>query len=334
MDAVALVIDLPSHQTVPIPRAKKRLYKNPVRVALLCSLLVHVVALAACSLLMISVRRAALHDTKSSDPLAVTIVTDLRENCDAPLPQMVLEPRPEISELDPMQPQRITEIETVEQVEPKTEENGFQDAEDGGTQTAVTQSRSGGGGGDDTPSPEVGHVRLAREDWSRTKVKTVAAANVIGAGGESGRGAPGVLNAPGSGRGLGNGAGSGALGSSGSGTGAGSGRDGQGSGSGMGTKAPVGITRNAEPIQIFGGSYPSDAKRQGHEGLVKVDVEVLTDGRVGTVKLAQSSGYDELDQSALAAAQSWTFRPALQNGEPIVMWRRVPYRYTLATVAR
>ncbi len=329
MDATLLIATSAPPRTLPVVHEQAQRPMNPASLALLLSLLIHILAVSLCGMIAISARHESLHAGMPAEPLAVTIVSDLPENCDAPMPALVLEPRPDLAEPAPLETQRITEIEPVQAVVETSEQNGFQDDADGGTLPEVEQAKSGGGGGDDAASSEVGHVRLAREDWSRVIIKTVAAANTIGIGADNSGGAPGTLNTPGSGRGLGNGAGSGALGSSGSGTGSGSGRDGQGSGAGMGTHAPAGITRNAEPIHISGGGYPSDAKRAGHEGLVKVNVEVRADGSVGAVQLALSSGYDELDRAALSAAKDWTFRAALADGRAVDSRVIVPYRYSL-----
>ena len=55
--------------------------------------------------------------------------------------------------------------------------------------------------------------------------------------------------------------------------------------------------------------YPSVAIRRGHEGKVVLEVEVLATGKVGQIKVAKSSGFEELDRSALTKVKTWTFPP-------------------------
>jgi protein TonB len=56
---------------------------------------------------------------------------------------------------------------------------------------------------------------------------------------------------------------------------------------------------------------------------------VLTDGHVGRVELARSSGFDDLDQAAVKAARDWRFEPATDGSRAIVSWTDVRYRYVL-----
>lgn len=47
--------------------------------------------------------------------------------------------------------------------------------------------------------------------------------------------------------------------------------------------------------------YPRESRRRGEEGTVLLEVEVRPDGRVGMIKILQSSGYPRLDQAAVEA---------------------------------
>lgn len=66
--------------------------------------------------------------------------------------------------------------------------------------------------------------------------------------------------------------------------------------------------------------YPRVAIRMGMEGLVVVDVQVNADGRAAAVRLRQSSGYDLLDEAALAMARDARFTPATLDGQPVTDW--------------
>ena len=56
---------------------------------------------------------------------------------------------------------------------------------------------------------------------------------------------------------------------------------------------------------------------------------VNEDGSVERLKLAQSSGYERLDQSALDAVRRWKFVPAKQGERAIAAWVMVPVVFNL-----
>jgi len=53
--------------------------------------------------------------------------------------------------------------------------------------------------------------------------------------------------------------------------------------------------------------YPAQAVRQHHQGVVIVRVDLAADGSVASESVYQSSGFQELDRSALDAVRSWHF---------------------------
>ncbi len=75
--------------------------------------------------------------------------------------------------------------------------------------------------------------------------------------------------------------------------------------------------------------YPEIARRRGYEGTVVLEVRVKTDGKVGGVRLAETSGYELLDQAALQAVPAWQFIPAARGDQPVEMEVRVPVRFQL-----
>lgn len=147
-----------------------------------------------------------------------------------------------------------------------------------------------------------------------------AAASGEGGGGEGRHGLVGNGTGYGTQEGTGSGAGAGHKGA-GDGKGTGS-ATGEGSGSG-------GITHAAVAHDVDGGRYPPSARSEQREGDVRVRVEVLTSGRIGQLALHQSSGSDDLDRTALAAARKWRFKPAYANGTPVVSWVVIVVRYKL-----
>ena len=75
--------------------------------------------------------------------------------------------------------------------------------------------------------------------------------------------------------------------------------------------------------------YPRIAKRRGYQGRTKLKVEVLETGRVGRLEVVSSSGFDILDEAALAAVKEWHFVPGTENGRHTTQWVIVPVRFNL-----
>jgi protein TonB len=57
--------------------------------------------------------------------------------------------------------------------------------------------------------------------------------------------------------------------------------------------------------------------RLNEEGTTQVSFKVLTDGSVGDVTVAKSSGYSRLDEAAISCVGHWRYTPAKQDGNPI-----------------
>ena len=76
-------------------------------------------------------------------------------------------------------------------------------------------------------------------------------------------------------------------------------------------------------------TYPMIARRRGYEGTVVLMVEVLSDGRVGSLRIEKSSGYSCLDESALKAVEKWMFIPGRRGDISITMWVSVPIKFEL-----
>lgn len=76
--------------------------------------------------------------------------------------------------------------------------------------------------------------------------------------------------------------------------------------------------------------YPPTAREQGLQGKVVLDVEVQADGRVGDVRLKESSGAPILDDAALAAVKAWTFVPARRGPSAVVSRVEVPVLFSLS----
>lgn len=95
--------------------------------------------------------------------------------------------------------------------------------------------------------------------------------------------------------------------------------------------APLAVTSDEIVILEFHrAQYPVDARLMGREGQVLVDVLV---GRDGAVKKARPRDGEVLMASmvtaAVDAATRWRFKPIERGGEPLELWVRIPFRYTL-----
>ena len=78
--------------------------------------------------------------------------------------------------------------------------------------------------------------------------------------------------------------------------------------------------------------YPTLSRRLKEQGTVYLQVLVLKNGKVGQLKLKQSSGFTRLDQSAINAVRSWTYQPALKLGQPIDYWFVQPVVFNLNSI--
>ena len=112
----------------------------------------------------------------------------------------------------------------------------------------------------------------------------------------------------GGGTGIGDGAGSGVGPGSGGGTGGGPYRPGSGI-------APPRLLHEARP------DYTEDARRRGVEGDVLLEIVVLSDGSVGSVRVLRRLGHG-LDERAVGAVRQWRFVPAERHGTPVDVPRR------------
>lgn len=75
--------------------------------------------------------------------------------------------------------------------------------------------------------------------------------------------------------------------------------------------------------------YPDRSRRLGEQGLVIVAVFIDTDGQPRRVQIARSSGFDRLDQAALAGVRLARFKPYTENGLALAGWARIPIPFEL-----
>jgi protein TonB len=81
--------------------------------------------------------------------------------------------------------------------------------------------------------------------------------------------------------------------------------------------------QNPKPV------YPPLSRRLGEQGRVMVRVLIAADGTVQSASLARSSGFNRLDEAAMAAVLKWRFVPGKRGGVAEAMWHQIPVNFVL-----
>ncbi len=69
--------------------------------------------------------------------------------------------------------------------------------------------------------------------------------------------------------------------------------------------------------------YPDSARASGEQGTVLVAVYVHPNGRISKYRVAQSSGFGDLDDAAVESVLAWRFVPATRDGDAVSDWATV-----------
>ncbi|MGH6889484.1 MAG: energy transducer TonB [Rhizomicrobium sp.] len=75
--------------------------------------------------------------------------------------------------------------------------------------------------------------------------------------------------------------------------------------------------------------YPDSALAGREQGTVLVDLYVWPDGRVAKYRVAQSSGFGDLDDAAVEGLLNWHFIPAVRDGDSVSDWTAVKIVFQL-----
>lgn len=86
---------------------------------------------------------------------------------------------------------------------------------------------------------------------------------------------------------------------------------------------------DADYLQNPKPAYPANSRRLGEQGKVIVRVLIGADGAAQKSEIRQSSGFDRLDQAALATVQRWRYVPGKRGGVPEAMWFSIPINFVL-----
>ncbi|EKT4092038.1 TPA: TonB family protein [Stenotrophomonas maltophilia] len=76
-------------------------------------------------------------------------------------------------------------------------------------------------------------------------------------------------------------------------------------------------------------SYPKSAVEQRQVGVVNLRVEVDAQGHPTDVQVLSATNPGVFDAVSIAAARSWTYRPAIKNGKPVAGAVKIPITYAM-----
>lgn len=75
--------------------------------------------------------------------------------------------------------------------------------------------------------------------------------------------------------------------------------------------------------------YPMLSRRQGETGTVVLRVELDEQGLVTSARIDNGSGFERLDNAALAAVKTWRCQPPRRNGQAVRAVARQPFKFSL-----
>lgn len=93
----------------------------------------------------------------------------------------------------------------------------------------------------------------------------------------------------------------------------------------------INVDKMPEMLEYVEPEYPELLKKAGIEGTVYIKAFIDKDGNVGDVKIAKSSGHEEMDRAAATAAVKAKFRPAIKDGKPVAVWVTYSVNFVLGS---
>ncbi|HIE0126177.1 TPA: M56 family metallopeptidase [Stenotrophomonas maltophilia] len=93
--------------------------------------------------------------------------------------------------------------------------------------------------------------------------------------------------------------------------------------------AKAGLDRPIQVDKMPPPSYPKSAIEQRQVGVVNLRVEVDAQGRPADVQVLSATNPGVFDAVSVAAARSWTYRPAMKNGKPVAAAVRIPITFAM-----
>ena len=86
---------------------------------------------------------------------------------------------------------------------------------------------------------------------------------------------------------------------------------------------------DAEYLQNPKPPYPPVSRRLNEQGKTTVRVLIGMDGQPQRAEIARSSGFERLDQAAMATVMRWRYVPGKRGGVAEAMWFNVPINWVL-----
>ena len=93
--------------------------------------------------------------------------------------------------------------------------------------------------------------------------------------------------------------------------------------------AKAGLDRPIQVDKMPPPSYPKSAIEQRQVGVVNLRVEVDAKGHPTDVQVLSATNPGVFDAVSIAAARSWTYRPAMKNGKPVAGAVKIPITYAM-----
>ncbi|WP_099596588.1 M56 family metallopeptidase [Stenotrophomonas maltophilia] len=93
--------------------------------------------------------------------------------------------------------------------------------------------------------------------------------------------------------------------------------------------AKAGLDRPIQVDRMPPPSYPKSAFEQRQVGVVNLRVEVDAQGRPSDVRVLSATNPGVFDAVSIAAARSWTYRPAMKNGKPVAAAVKIPITFAM-----
>ncbi|HDS1631393.1 TPA: TonB family protein [Stenotrophomonas maltophilia] len=93
--------------------------------------------------------------------------------------------------------------------------------------------------------------------------------------------------------------------------------------------AKAGLDRPIQVDKMPPPSYPKSAVEQRQVGVVNLRVEVDAQGRPADVQVLSATNPGVFDAVSVAAARSWTYRPAMKNGKPVAGAVKIPITFAM-----
>ncbi|MDD7805507.1 MAG: energy transducer TonB [Endozoicomonas sp. (ex Botrylloides leachii)] len=89
-------------------------------------------------------------------------------------------------------------------------------------------------------------------------------------------------------------------------------------------------TSQADAIKKVSPIYPMRYQRRNIEGRVLLKLLVNEQGLVIRVDIKESSGFKQMDESAVEAAKQWIFKPKQVDGRQVKSWLNLPVKFQLS----